>query len=192
MRIEKIHLNKIKITFTTEDLIEHNITPDAVRENPPRIQKILMNIVRRAGEEVGFTADESRIMVEAVGTEDGSMVMYITKLETEEELKEAMRNAKKKLRLKARRIPSEINRVCITFDDFEDAIRLATEASGDFEGALYFYNDRYHLITTGEAPVYFSEYGRAFINAEICDMIEEHGKKISDRGLYDLIKHFKG
>lgn len=192
MRIEKIHLNKIKVTFSTEDLIEHNITPESVRENPPRVQKILMNIVRRAGEEVGFTADESRLMVEAMATEDGSMVMYITKLETDEDFKDAMRNAKKKLRLKAKSMPQADNPVCITFEDFEDAIRLANETKGDFEGALYFYNGRYHLLTTGNSPVYFSEYGKAFISEEICNMVAEHGKKVSEDAFSDLRKYFKG
>ena len=54
MKIEKIHLNKIKVTFTPDDLIEHNITLSAVKENAPRLQNILMSVVRRAEEEVGF------------------------------------------------------------------------------------------------------------------------------------------
>ena len=45
MKIEKIHLNKIKVTFTPDDLIEHNLSVSAVKDNAPWVQKVLMSVV---------------------------------------------------------------------------------------------------------------------------------------------------
>ncbi len=191
MKIEKIHSNKIKVTFSPEDLIEHNITPDAVRTNAPWVQRILTNIVRKAWEEVGFQGEESRLMVEAMPGEDDTLIMYITRLENDEDLREAMHNVKRKVKLRVK--PTEnkvVNKVCITFSDFEDAIRLARDFKDVNEGELYFYDSKYHLIVSGEAPAMFSEFGKTSIDEKVCHIVTEHGKKISDNALEKLRKHF--
>lgn len=191
MKIEKIHSNKIKVTFTPEDLIEHNITPDAVRTNAPWVQRVLSNIVRKAWEEVGFVGEETRLMVEAMPGEDDTMVMYISRLESDEDLRDAMHNVKRKVKLRVKQTERPtVNKVCITFSDFEDAIRLAKDFENVNEGELYFYDSRYHLIVSGEAPAMFSEFGKASLDEKVCDIVTEHGKKISDNALEELRKHF--
>lgn len=194
MRIEKINQNKIKVTFSQEDLIEHNLTPIAVRDNAPHVQKTIMNIVHKAWEEVGFEAGETRLMVEAMpGDEIGSMVMYITKLDSSDDLKDALNNVKRKIKLKVKPTQKDLpKRVCITFSDFEDAISLSVNNPDKSGGELYFYNDKYHLIVSAEYPLFFAEFGRTTATDSTCDLICEHGKKISDNALSDLRTFFKG
>lgn len=191
MRIEKIHQNKIKVTFSPEDLIEHNLTPQAVKENAPHVQRTIMNIVQRTWEEMCDTGADTRLMVEAMPGEGDSMVMYITRLENSEDLKDALNNAKRKVKLKVKPVEkNEIKRVCITFSDFEDAILLANDNPGKCGGELYFYNGRYHLIVSADAPAFFSEFGKASTQENVCNTVCEHGKKISDNALEDLRAYF--
>lgn len=191
MKIEKIHLNKIKVTFTPEDLIEHNITPEAVRDNAPWVQKVLMMVVRRAEEETGFTAHDARLMVEALPSDTGSMVMYITKLESDEDLSDALSQVKRKIKLKVRPVtPPVHNNICISFESFEDMIELSHLAEEDFTGRLYFYENRYHLIVPASAPWFVAEFGVVTSDDKVCDIISEHGKLISDDALKTIKNYF--
>lgn len=190
MKIEKIHLNKIKVTFTPEDLIEHNITPQAVRENSPWVQKVLMTVVKRAVEEIGFEANDARLMVEAMPGEDDSMVMYITRLEDGEDIRDVLHSVKKRLKLKVRPAISHSKNMCISFDCFDDAVKLA-HAATDYEGGeLYFYSGRYHLIVSSSAPWYMAEFGSFFADDSLCDIVSEHGKKICDNAMDTLREYF--
>lgn len=190
MKIEKIHFNKIKVTFSVEDLIEHNITPEAVRNNAPWVQKILMTVVERARDEIGFEANDARLMVEAMPGANDSMVMYITRLAPEDDIKDVLQNAKKRLKLKIRPTVSENSAMsAIVFDDFEDAIKLAH--STDFDGGeLYFYLEKYYLIVSSDSPWYLAEFGKYLPDDILCDLICEHGKKIADNALKTLRENF--
>lgn len=191
MKIEKIHVNKIKVTFTPDDVIEHNLTAAAVKENAPRIQQILMSVVRRAEEEVGFSAENARLMVEAMPAEDHSLVMYITRLGENEEIKDALTEAKKRFRLKVRQAPlEEAGLALISFESFEDAIRLSRFAE-DFDGGeLYYYNERYHLLTESDHARRFSEFGIKTTDRGVCDIVCEHGKLICKNALKTLRESF--
>lgn len=190
MKIEKLHLNKIKVTFTPEDLIEHNLTVSAVKNNSPWVQKILMSVVRRAEIEVGFCAENARLMVEAMPAEGDCMVMYITKLDSDEDLKDVINAVKRRIRLKVRTSQEEPKVALITFDSFEDALKLSHFAADISEGELYFYKEKYHLVIPGDIAARFSEFGKASTDANACDIVCEHGKKVCDNALETLRSYF--
>ena len=190
MKIEKIHLNKIKVTFTPDDLIEHNITLSAVKENAPRLQNILMSVVRRAEEEVGFVAENARLMVEAMPAEGDSLVMYITRLGEDEEIKDVLNEVKKRVWLRVRPATDGARVALITFDSFEDAIKLAAFAQAWDEGELYYYHDGYHLLTGNENVGLFSEFGVMTTDEKVCNMVIEHGKLICTNALKTLRENF--
>lgn len=190
MKIEKIDTNKIKVTFTSEDLTEHNLTPDSVRNNSPRVQKIIMNVVRQAEEEIGFCAENARLMVEAMPAEDDSMVMYITRLESENDFSDALNLVKRRIRLKTRPAEPKSTYTLVEFESFEDAVSLSRFASHISEGELYFYRDAYCLIMPSALAVRFSEFGKVKDSEKACDMVREHGKKICDNALETLRNYF--
>lgn len=190
MKIEKIHVNKIKVTFTPDDVIAHNLTVSAVKENAPRLQEILMSVVRRAEEEVGFSAENARLMVEAMPAEDHSLVMYITRLGDNEEIKDALNEAKKRFRLKVRRAPEEAGLTLISFESFDDAIRLSHFAEDCDGGELYYYNERYHLLAENDQARRFSEFGIKTTDRGACDIVCEHGKLICKNALKTLRENF--
>lgn len=189
MKIEKIHFNKIKVTFTFEDLIEHNITPEAVRDNAPCVQKVLMNVVRRARDEIGFEANDARLMVEAMPGENDSMVMYITRLDNDD-ISEVLRSAKKKMRLKIRSASEKNTRACIVFEKFDDAVALAHAAEEYDGGELYFYNGNYCMTVSSEAPWFFAEFGKFYPDDFLCHKVSEHGRLISQTALQTLRENF--
>lgn len=191
MKIERINTKKIKVTFTPEDLIEHNLSPEAVKNNSPNVQQTLFSIVRRAEEETGFEATDCRLMVEAMPGGDDTMVMYITRLDGDDDLQDAMSAIKRKIRLKVKQ-SVQPNKVCISFYDFEDAVLLAKNSDCTEECSLYFYEGGYHLVASSSLPVFFSEFGRVSTDEKLCDIVAEHGKLISKNALVDLKKHFLG
>lgn len=190
MRIEKIHLNKIKVTFTPDDLIEHNLSVSAVKDNAPWVQKVLMSVVRRAEEEVGFCAENARLMVEAMPAEGDGLVMYITRLGSEEDVKDALGEAKKRLRLKVRSLREEAQLALISFESFEDAIRLASFAEDCDEGVLYFHGEKYHLVIQTAVAHRFSEFGKMTTDEKSCNFVCEHGKIICENALKTLRNYF--
>ncbi|MBR5535291.1 MAG: adaptor protein MecA [Clostridia bacterium] len=190
MKIEKIHLNKIKVTFTPDDLAEHNLTFSAVRDNSPVVQNVLMGIVRQAEQEVGFTSEGERLMVEAMPAEGDCMVMYITRLGAEEDIKDVLNDVKRRIRLKVKQANETPKSLLITFDCFEDVLSLASFAE-DFDGGeLYFYRGAYHLIVPGGICDRFSEFGKITGDEKACSMVCEHGKKICSDALGHLRKYF--
>ncbi len=190
MKIEKIHVNKIKVTFSPDDLIEHNLTVSAMKENAPHLQRVIMNVVRRAEEEFGFSAENARLMVEAMPAEGDSLVMYITRLGEEEEIKDALNEVRKRVRLKVRTAPEPSLVSLITFDSIEDAIKLAHFAQECDEGELYFYEDRYHLIADSRIGYRFSEFGKLASDEKACLVVSEHGKLICINALKTLRENF--
>ncbi len=190
MKIEKIHVNKIKVTFTPDDMIEHNLTVSAVKENAPHLQRLLMNVVRRAEEEVGFSAENARLMVEAMPAGDDSLVMYITRLGDEDEIKDALSEVKRRVRLKVRTAPEHSKISLITFESFEDALELSHFASDCNEGELYYYNNKYHLILQGDIAYRFAEFGRMTNDEKVCDLVSEHGKLVCQNALKTLRESF--
>ncbi len=189
MKIEKIHLNKIKVTFTPEDLVEHNITVDAVKNNAPWIQKVLMNVVKRAEEETGFSAADCRLMVEAMPADGDCLVMYITRLEAGDDLKDLMHNVKRRIKLKARTIADTQRCTCVKFAEFEDAVRMAHFFTKENGGALYFFDNSYYMIFDNTNPL-FAEFGEVFEKDSCATKVTEHGKLISDNALENLRLHF--
>lgn len=190
MKIEKIHVNKIKVTFTPEDLIEHNLSAEAVKNNSPRVQNVLMSVVKQAQEETGFCAENARLMVEAMPAEDDCMVMYITRLDSEDDFADALNGVKRRIRLRARSAELKEENVLISFENFDDAVKLAKFAQGIDEGELYFHLDRYHLIAKRETSHRFAEFGKMIADSKTCDLIREHGKKVCDNALATLREYF--
>lgn len=190
MKIEKISHNKIKVTFTDEELIERNITASSAKSDAPWVHGLLMDVMHRAEEELGFSAANARLMVEVKVSEDEPMVMYITRLELTDDISDAIRSARRKVRLKVR--PSgaaSASLICVSFNRIEDAISLAKFLPHENGGELYFYNERYHLIISDAVSPLLSEFGK-ISGTNSVNIVTEHGKKIADNALKTLREHF--
>lgn len=189
MKIEKLHENKIKITFSPEDLIRHNLTIESVKNNAPGVKQIILDIVRSTEAETGFSLNDCNLMVETIPMKDESMVMYITKIDNDSSVKELSKLLpQKKLRPRPRTLPEE-QLFAIKLSDFEDGISLA-RFSPEFDGGtLYFYNNSYYIILTSPLSR-SSEFGVLISDINTCRTVEEHGKLICTDALKTLREYF--
>lgn len=192
MRIEKIRFNKIKVTFSVEDLILHGLTPDAVRQNAPAAQEVFLSVLKQAEEETGFCAEDGRLMIEVRSCPDDSLVMYITKLEAAEDIKSPLHQAKKRAKMRIRAVDSSASdgESCLLFNSFEDAIRLASAPLEISGGELYFYRGKYYLIISSDSSAQCSEFGRSVSSPFMSALLREHGKLLCGDAIEVLRRNF--
>jgi negative regulator of genetic competence, sporulation and motility len=190
MRIEKIRFNKIKVTFSTEDLIAHNLTPDAVRHNAPAAQEVFWRVLKQAEEETGFSAEDGRLMIEVHSFSDDSIVLYITKLDLDDSV--PFSPSRKKVRMRVKTVEDEkSDELCLMFDSFEDSVSLANSSVSVLGGELYFYDGKYYIIASKESDAKCSEFGKVISSPLFTASLREKGIKICDDAAETLRANFR-
>ena len=158
MKIEKLTENKIRIVFNIEDLEQSNINVDAVLNNSPESQSLILSILNRAEKELGFYAKDSAILIEAFSFPEGIFMFTITK--SAPSMKENCSSSfsyKKKPNAKRRSLTSNEKIAIYSFNTFDDFCGFCnvinTELSANSElkeffknTSLYFYENTYYLI----------------------------------------------
>lgn len=83
MKIEKLTEDKIRIILNTEDLEKNNVDFKSFISNSSQSQNLLLTILNKAEQEVGFYTKDSKILIEAFASSDGQIVFTITKFSPE-------------------------------------------------------------------------------------------------------------
>jgi len=86
MRIERISENTIRCTLTNFDLSVRNIKLSELTYGSENARNLFREMMQRAHNEVGFEAEDTPIMVEAIPMSNDSIMLIITKVEDPEEL----------------------------------------------------------------------------------------------------------
>lgn len=158
MKIEKLTENKIRIVFNIEDLEQSNINVDTVLSNSPESQSLILSILNKAEEEVGFYAKDSAILVEAFSFPEGIFIFTITKSAPSGNDKcSSSYSYKKKPSAKRKSLRPNEKIAIYSFKNFDDFCGFCnvvnTEMSTNIglktffkNTSLYFYNDTYYLI----------------------------------------------
>jgi len=149
MKIEKITENKIRIILNLEDLKNNNLDLQTLINNSAESHQMLLSLLDKAEEEIGFITKDCKIMIEALASSDGQFVFTITKFAPENE-KSIL--PKKNLSIKRKTIKLETKNVIYSFDSFDDFCLFANftkncnlnNFSKDF--SLYLYNNTYYLV----------------------------------------------
>lgn len=180
MKFEKITDTKIRIVLSLKDMELNNISIENVLSNSADSQKLLESILNTAEKEIGFKAEDSKLLVEAIALSDEEFIFTITKLLNE-------------------------NSHCIKhnrsfifkFDNFDDFINLCSFLNNfshlclnDFSKnfSLIFYNGTYYLrfINNGNSSIAFN-YAKNLINEFATDIsnftgidgiLNEYGKVV--------------
>lgn len=199
MKFELLKSNKIKVTMNAEDCKGLGISFDAMAKNSPESREAFFKLLRRAEAEVGFTCDNSRLVVEAaIQAEKSEMTLFVTKVDNEEEKKLFDKLSKLNLDIlektvKEKEEPKEEENIptvstMIELLDFEDVIKMCHVMRECSWGNLYSYNDKYYMTML---PIYIpkaSEFGT------ICPegyrtIVEEHGKAIVKNSAFLFIRN---
>ncbi len=86
MRIERISENAIRCTLTNFDLSVRNIKLSELTYGSENARNLFREMMQRAHSEVGFDAEDTPIMVEAIPMANDSIMLIITKVDDPEEL----------------------------------------------------------------------------------------------------------
>lgn len=70
MKIEKLNDDKIRIILNIEDLEKNDIDFHSFMSNSIESQELFLDMLDKAEEEVGFTTDNYKIMIEAIATQN--------------------------------------------------------------------------------------------------------------------------
>ncbi len=86
MRIERISENTIRCTLTNFDLSVRNIKLSELTYGSENARNLFREMMQRAHNEVGFEAEDTPIMVEAIPMPNDSIMLIITKVDDPDEL----------------------------------------------------------------------------------------------------------
>ncbi len=131
MRIERLDENKIKVTVCGADIKMWNVDLKNFTENTLEAQDMFWFALKQAEQDVNFTVGQAQLLVETMPDGDDGFVMFISRVEDESALAEALIKAgkhAKQTELKARRRSrlSTLLRI-FKFSDFEDVCRGVSE-----------------------------------------------------------------
>ena len=86
MKIERISENSIRCTLTGFDLSVRNLNIRELAYGSEKARKLFNEMMQKASNEVGFEAENTPIMIEAIPLNGDSIQLVITKVEDPEEL----------------------------------------------------------------------------------------------------------
>ena len=86
MKIEKLNDNQIRCTLTRADLADREIKLSELVCGTEKAKSLFHDMMKKAHSEFGFEAEDTPLMIEAVPSTSGSIVLIITKCDDPEEL----------------------------------------------------------------------------------------------------------
>ena len=153
MRFEKLSNDKIRIILDLQDLEDNDIDYQSFMSNSSDSQKLFMEILDEAEEQIGFITKDYKLMIEALATIDGDFIITVTRSLPDFDIASVY----KKRTIKAKRKSNKLTTDTIiyefnNFDDIFDFVLLLKNlnSSGlnaftkDF--ALYTYKNNYYLV----------------------------------------------
>jgi len=86
MRIERINENSIRCTLTSFDLSVRNLNLRELAYGSEKARKLFEEMMSKASSEVGFNAENTPIMIEAIPMSSDSIQLIISKVANPDEL----------------------------------------------------------------------------------------------------------
>lgn len=191
MKIEKLNENKIKITFSIEDLKSRNIDVQSFIYNTPESQDLFWDVMREAEKEYGFTVDESMVYVEAAATATGIFTLTVTK--TNNSLNApVLRNKlrKQNYKLKRKNTNATLENSIYKFDTFDDICDFCkvTNIDGFGNNTLYQLGSSYYLLVSNNINSNILEYATREHHTDLLlAKLSEYGKLIIENNALKVI-----
>jgi hypothetical protein len=86
MKIEKLNENQLKITLAPEDLSIRGLALNELSYGSPKTKELYNELVDQALTEFGFENEDGALVIEAIPTSKGNLVIFITKNQTADDL----------------------------------------------------------------------------------------------------------
>lgn len=148
MKIEKLDIDRIKITLNIDDLKNNNIDFHSFMSNSKESQSLFLYILDLAEEQVGFITDDYKVSIETMYLNNGHFILHITRFKSDNFLKHSRVIPKKK------EFSNELDSSIYVFSsidmflDFYSKIKklFNLEVFNDCKYSLYFLDDKYYMI----------------------------------------------
>ena len=147
MKIERISENKLKVTISGDELMEWDVSFEALTYNTPQVQELFWDLIRRAEDETGFFAGDSNLVVEAMPQRNDSFVMIITKTNHDGVERTPFSAVAKARHERVKKLARECT-VVVEFDSFDDLEEGCRALENRFAGdcSLYKLNGKHYLV----------------------------------------------
>ena len=86
MKIEKINDNQIRCTLTRQDLADREIKLSELAYGTEKAKLLFRDMMQQASYELGFEAEDTPLMIEAIPVSSECIVLIVTKVDNPEEL----------------------------------------------------------------------------------------------------------
>ncbi len=138
MRIERVDGGKIKVVVDSNDVKVWNVDLKNFTDNTPEAQDMFWFALKQAQTNLNFNVGKAQLLVETVPDGEDGYVLYISRMEDEKELSEALIRAGKRAhpaQMKARPSgrPGTLLRI-FKFGSFEELCLGAKEVREMFSG----------------------------------------------------------
>ncbi|MBO5364722.1 MAG: adaptor protein MecA [Clostridia bacterium] len=205
MKIERVTENRIKVMIDGQEAEKFNLSFQNISQYTPEAQRLLRIVIKMAKENIDFSVDGAKLFVEAVRDEDwDGFGMMITRVSSDEDLKEAISNCSYRGTLKRTRLKLgkdiEEEKQIFCFSDFENACMAAEELMTHFSGfsSLYKYQSRFYLClipdgkeTVKRTETILLEFGEKVENSRYMQgRLNEYGELMIPQRAIEVMKEY--
>lgn len=202
MNIEKLSPDKLRVTLESTELDRYDLDYISISNESPGTKRMLKDILLAAFSSVGFSTKGSRLLIEVLPGKDEGCVLYLTKVETQEEKSVVHMPA-----LRQTQAASDgLQLSCQVLEDVIGAVSRFSEYPDVplRRSALYRRDGAYYLVFS---PVRFglsharmnalvaelSEYGKIEASTPLQEaVLAEHGNIIQkDHAVEQFIRYFQ-
>ena len=164
MKIEKLNTDKIRVTFSTEDLNDNNIDFHSFMSNTEKSQSLFLYILDLANEQIGFSTDDYRVKVETMYLNNGLFILNITRF------KENLITQNPRVKVSTKKFNFNIDSTYYIFSNIDDFLDFYSILKNTFDirvledckYSLYFYKNNYYLIMNYSCLN--TKYSETFLN----------------------------
>lgn len=204
MKFEKLNNDKIRIILNLQDLEDNNIDYQSFMSNSSDSQKLFLEMLDEAEEQIGFTTKDYKLMIEALATLNGDFIITVTRFLPDLDISPTY--DKKTVKVK-RKTNTLINDSIIyefnNYDDILDFILLLknsnikgfTSFTKDF--SLYSYKNNYYLVMDNINKNFsgiktflcaLTEFGKSINNSNLFkSRLNEYGTLIVKNNFYKCL-----
>lgn len=214
MKIEKISDTQIRCTLTSDDLSVRNLDIRELAYGSEKAKNLFSEMMLKASSELGFEAEGTPIMIEAIPSQDKGIVLLITKVDDPEEVDMRFANftptpegekslMERLFNLIQENVPvvSDAQKSLVqnnnniirgfTFDSLDAVIEAAKALNGDFDGHNSLYKDN----RTKEYYLILKDVGsNEQVYNSTCNMLAEYatnGGVANANGVSYLYEHYE-
>jgi adapter protein MecA 1/2 len=192
MRLERITINKIKVSLSSDDLFDRGISKEDIWKDSNKWHQFFHEMLDEASDEFGVDI-RGQVAVEVFSLQTQGMIMIITMEDDEIEEEDFHSDGFIEMQVTL----GGCNEFLFEFDDFEDIIQLSKRlfTINIFDGCLYLKDNKYYLYFDSSHNIIFdkiscilSEFGTpSLISTHV---LQEYGTVIMDSKAIERIHHY--